>query len=190
MVVSKTWTNTVKTSCWREQSSHSFWICYVKTHHQHQGTPVVCEWAVTKSLQYLLSLAQRRMHIHRKNSFSSAVGQKFSNVLCLLCCHSSGFLEPVVGTGRARKKHCWVNKQKKKSSSWKNVVFEIVAVCRRGRTAVHVLQVAGRALGVWTAWYPTLRGGCLLDTQLLRTLRQKFQKQTKVNCNLVHLVMD
>lgn len=33
-----------------------------------------------------------------------------------------------------------------------------MAVCLRGRTAVHVLQMAGRALGVWTAWYPALRG--------------------------------
>lgn len=79
------------------------------------------------------------------------------NLLCLLCCHSFGFLEAVVGTGRARRKYYWVNIQQK-SSYWKNTVFEMMAVCLRGRTAVHVLQMAGRALGVWTAWYPALRG--------------------------------
>lgn len=65
----------------------------------------------------------------------------------------------------------------------------MVAVCSRGRTAVPVLQRAGRVLDVWTTWYPALRGDCLLETQLLHNLRQKRQRRTKVNCNLVHLVI-
>lgn len=68
-------------------------------------------------------------------------------------------------------------------------MFEITSVCSRGRTAVHVLQMAGRDLRVWTAWYPAIRGDCLLETELLQTLRKKCQRWTKVNRNLVNLVI-